>query len=130
MVSNEVCAGFSDEPRDASADSTAEPYDATHKMYAIQLTDEAVYGYADKASPDLYDRIDHLIEFLMDHPYYGQVYDPYYEASRPPVPCRVFYCGHVGVYYHVNDPDRIITVLAVVDQRRNPLGRFKIVDSE
>lgn len=103
---------------------------APHISYSIQLTDEAVYGYADITSQDLCDRIDRLIEFLADHPYYGQVYDPYYEASRPPVPCRVFYCGHVGVYYHVNDPDRIITVLAMVDQRRNPLGRFTVVDNE
>lgn len=127
MVSSLARADLPDGPRGASVDSVGDPYDAPHTTYVIQLTDEAVYGYADIASTDLCDRIDRLIEFLEDHPYYGQVYDPYYEASRPPVPCRVFYCGHVGVYYHVNDPDRIITVFAMVNQRRNPLGRFKIV---
>lgn len=85
-------------------------------------------GYAEVEPDRMYERIGDLIDFLVEHPYYGQAYDPYYESARPPVPCRVFYCGHYGVYYHVDDSLGMIYVFAIEDQRRDPLRRFSIVE--
>lgn len=96
--------------------------------YAILLSDEAVLGYSEVQPESVYERIGSIIDCLANHPYYGQYYDPYYESAFPPVPCRVFYCGGYGVYYHVNDPDRVITILAIESHWRNPLNRFTAVD--
>lgn len=104
------------------------PAEATEeKPYEIQLTDEAVYAYGEIPSQEIYGRIGSLLDFLTTHPYYGQEYDPYYEAALPPITCRVFYCGRYGVYYHVHENEMLITVLAIEDQRRNPLARFKVI---
>lgn len=95
--------------------------------YDIELTDEALFAYAEIPSDKLYARIGTLIDFLAEHPWYGQEYDPYYRAAMPPVDCRVFYCGYYGVYYNVNEAARLITILAIEDQRRDPLRRFQVV---
>lgn len=102
---------------DGEFNDEREPYD-------IELTDEALYAYADICSPSALKRIDELIDVLPLHPYFGEEYDPAYESARPPVPCRVLFCAQYGVYYHVDGARRLVTVLAIESQRRNPLMRF------
>ena len=101
--------------------------DGETRPFDIQLTDEAVYAFADITSQETCDRISALIDFTALHPFYGQEYDPYYAAAQPPIPCRVFYCGRYGVYYHVDEKRHQITVMAIEDHRRNPLDRFRVM---
>lgn len=93
-------------------------------VYEVKLTDEAVYGYAAVFPQAIYDRIGFLIGNLSRFSFYGGEYRPYYRASCPDIPCRVFYCGHFGVYYHVDEEQELVTVLAIEDERMDPLGRF------
>ncbi len=102
--------------------------DEPQTSFDIELTDEALYAYADIRSQSILGRIDTLIDTLALHPYYGEKYDPAYEASRPPVDCRVLFCAHYGIYYHVNETRRLVTILAIVSQRRDPLTRFTLLD--
>ena len=104
-----------------NSDGHAHPYD-------IELTDEALYALASIPSDRIYTRVGDLIDMLAAFPRYGQVYDPYYRAAEPPVACRVLFCGSYGIYYHIDEDKRLVTVLAIEDERRNPLGRFKSVD--
>lgn len=92
--------------------------------YAVQMTDEAVYAYANIPSDDVYRRMGELLGSLASFPYYGQEYEPYYDAARPPVSCRVAFCGRFGIYYHVDDESRTFTVLAIEDERRDSRRRF------
>lgn len=92
--------------------------------FEVRMTDEAVYGYSAVVPTSVYERVGFLIENLGTFPYYGGEYRPYYRAAMPDIATRVFYCGHYGVYYAVDDQQRIVTVLAVEDERMNPLGRF------
>ena len=55
----------------------------------------------------------------------GSIYDPAYEAARPPVECRVVYAGHYGIYYSIGqDLDSPVVVFSIEDQRRDPSTRF------
>lgn len=112
-----------DAPSDNDREESAEPFE-------VLLTDEALFSYSEITSTKIYTRIGFLIVFLALHPYYGEAYDPYYKAAVPPIPSRVFYCSHYGIYYHVNIKTRTITVLAIVDQRRDPLARFSIIQDD
>lgn len=108
----------------------AEDHDFLEELstpYEIRLSDEAVYAYSEIPSKKIYDRIGFLIDFIGLHPYYGQPYEPYYRAATPPIPCRVFFCGHYGVYYNVDHESQTINVLAIEDERRNPLNRFEVL---
>ena len=101
-------------------DELDEPFD-------IVMTDEALYAYAEIPSERVYARIGNLIDFLAEHPYFGEEYDPYYQAAFPPIDCRVFFCAHYGVCYHVDVEQRNISILAIEDHRKNPLSRFKLL---
>ena len=101
---------------------------ASSESFEIILTDEATYSLAEIPSPKIYSRITALIDFLANHPYYGEKYDPYYEASFPPIECRVFFCARYGIYYHVFPKEQQILILAVEDSRKDPLSRFDIAD--
>lgn len=92
--------------------------------YEVSLTDEAVYAYASIVSDRIYERVGELIDTLARFPYYGQVYEPYYIAAQPPVPCRVLFCAQYGIYHCVDDARRTVTVLATEDERRDPCRRF------
>lgn len=96
--------------------------------FQIQMTDEALYGYARVEPERVYRRIGDLIDTLCVFPRYGMEYDPYYPAAQPAVPSRVFYCGHYGVYYCVDDDHRFVTILAVEDERRDPRNRFSYLN--
>lgn len=92
--------------------------------FSVMMTDEAVYGCADVEPERVFRRVGELMGALSMWPYYGQAYEPAYEAAAPAVPCRVFYCGAYGVYYTVDEERRLVTVLAVEDERRDPTKRF------
>lgn len=94
----------------------------------IILSDEATYSLAEIPSEKVYSRMCALIDFLATHPYYGEEYDPYYDATFPPIDCRVFFCARYGVYYHIIQEERRILILAVEDTRKNPLSHFKIME--
>ncbi len=101
----------------------------TQAPFNIELTDEALYSYSSIRSASICQRIEKLIDFLALHPFYGERYDPSYEAAQPPIDCRVLFCAHYGIYYHVNDRKRLITVLAIESQRKDPLTRFTALES-
>ena len=95
--------------------------------FDVVMTDEALYAYAEIPSKRVYARIGNLIDFLAEHPYFGEEYDPYYQAAFPPIDCRVFFCAHYGVYYHVDVEQRNISILAIEGHRKNPLSGFKLL---
>ena len=101
-------------------DELDEPFD-------VVMTDEALYAYAEIPSERVYARISNLIDCLAEHPYFGEECDPYYQAAFPLIACRVFFCAHYGVYYHVDVEQRNISILAIEDHRKNPLSRFKLL---
>ncbi len=101
--------------------------DELDKPFDVVMTDEALYAYAEIPSERVYARIGNLIDFLAEHPYFGEEYDPYYQAAFPPIGCRVFFCAHYGVYYHVDVEQRNISILAIEDHRKNPLSRFNLL---
>ena len=98
--------------------------DAERPPFEVRMTNEAIYGLVVVAPQDVYDRISFLIGNLRAFPYYGGEYRPYYRAAMPDVATRIFYCGHYGVYYTVDEIEQTVTVLSVEDERMDPLGRF------
>lgn len=91
----------------------------------VRLTDEAYFAYVDLPSDAVLARVDSLLETLGEFPWFGQEYDPAYPAARPPVPCRVAFCGRYGIYYRVLEDEGAVEVLAIEDQRRDPRSRFR-----
>ena len=94
--------------------------DELDKPFDVVMTDEI-------PSERVYARIGNLIDFLAEHPYFGEECDPYYQAAFLPIDCRVFFCAHYGVCYHVDVERRNISILAIEDHRKNPLSRFKLL---
>ena len=83
-------------------------------------------------SDALYLQVKDAILRLSQFPLLGRLYDPGYDAARPPVTCRVLYAGRYGVYYTGFDapPDVPLVVLAVEDERRDPMRRFSVLGGE
>lgn len=100
------------------------PADEEREAYGVSLTDEAFYTYASIPSERVFEHVGRKLELLGTTPELGRVYDPAYEAKRPPFACRVLYCEHYGIYYRVDDANRSVLVFAIEDQRRNPEARF------
>lgn len=98
--------------------------DEQTRHYTVILTDEAFSSYVALPTARLFAHVDKDLGLLETLPYLGQAYDPAYDAARPPFECRVLYCEHYGIYYRVNEEARTVTIFAIEDQRRNPLGRF------
>lgn len=57
-------------------------------------------------------------------PEIGHVYDPVYEAARPPHDVLVTYAGHYGIYYVYDADSNRISVEYILDQRTDPTTRF------
>ncbi len=55
----------------------------------------------------------------------GAVYDPVYEAARPPHEVRVTYAGHFGIYYTYDEDTGALAVEYLEDCRRDPSRRFE-----
>ena len=92
--------------------------------FSVGLTDEAFYALATLPSERLFLHVDHVIGLLGTSPYLGREYDPVYDTTRPPFPCRVLFCEQYGIYYRVHEEAFRVTIFAIVDQRRNPTERF------
>ena len=79
-----------------------------------------------KAVPAKADRreLDAVLSLLDTFPRIGRLYDPVYAAARPRGDVLVFYAGHYGVYYVIDEAAKVVNVLFIEDQRRDPLKRF------
>lgn len=71
-----------------------------------------------------FEKVRALIGSLQAMPYRGSVYDPTYEAARPPFECRVVYAGRQGIYYTVHEDEHLVYIRFIEDQRRDPRRRF------
>lgn len=91
----------------------------------VKLTDEALCAHAALPAQRIFDHLDNDLDPPATSPELSQAYDPACNAAQPPFACRVLYCEHYGIYYHVDETDRAVTVFAIEDQRRNPLTRFE-----
>lgn len=98
--------------------------DEEQGIFEVVLTDEAFFTYASIPSDRTFDHLDADLKLLGTTPELGRIYDPAYKATRPPFPCRVFYCEKYGIYYRVDEDARTVLVFAIEDQRRNPENRF------
>lgn len=79
---------------------------------------KAVHSKADRRE------LDAVLSLLDTFPRIGRLYDPVYAAARPRRDVLVFYAGHYGVYYVIDEAARAVNVLFIEDQCRNPLKRF------
>lgn len=94
-------------------------------LHEVQLADEALVQLIEIPSQGDYARVRTVLRTLETIPLAGSVYDPAYEAAQPPIECRVMYAGHYGIYYTCDEiPTAPVRVLAIEDQRRNPMNRF------
>lgn len=109
--------------RTYEADESGEALDQSDR-YTVVLTDEAFYAYSTLQPERLFQHVDHDLELLESFPNLGRTYDPAYPAAQLPFVCRVLYCEHMGIYYRVDATMRELTVLAIEDQRQNPMSRF------
>ena len=70
-------------------------------------------------------KIQKLISTLRGMPCVGTVYDPVYEAAKPPFECRVAYAGRYGLYYTVHEDEGLLYIRFVEDQSMDPRLRFR-----
>ena len=92
----------------------------------VELTDEALLQLCEIPGQADYRIVRHALRSLEQvNEAYGE-YDPGYEAARPPVPCRVCYAGHFGIYYAIAG-ERVV-VFSIIDNRLDPAGRFAEID--
>lgn len=73
-----------------------------------------------------YDKIDEYRHVLASFPDIGRRYDPYYDAARPPFPCRFIAVPDTPftLYYAKDDDRRRVTVFHIEHQKANPCTRF------
>ena len=73
-----------------------------------------------------YERVDSYRTLLASFPEAGAVYNPYYEAARPPIECR--YITVPGtlftLYYAVDEKAKAVNVFSIEHQRVNPRSLF------
>lgn len=91
--------------------------------YRIELVDSVLSSL--DAIPDLsFVDVDNALLSLATYPERGRLYDPLYEAARPPVPLRVLYVRNYGIYYSVDHESGTVLVRFIEDQRMDPRMRF------
>lgn len=93
--------------------------------YCVVLAPSVIDAMADISSRDDARRVRRRLEVLQTAPYMGAIYDPVYDAARPPHQVRATYAGHFGIYYTVDDAGRTVNVEYLEDVRRDPMGRFE-----
>ena len=94
------------------------------RVYEVILAPVAAEAFAGIASKGDLLKVDKMLQILDTVPDIGRLYDPVYEAARPPFAVKVVYAGHYGIYYDVDEEAAKVNVLFIEDQRRDPLGRF------
>lgn len=95
------------------------------RSYEVLLTPEAEQAYTSIASKADLKQLDAMLDVLDTVPGVGRLYDPAYPAARPNIDnLLVVYAGHYGIYYVIREQSKCVHVLAIEDQRRDPLARF------
>lgn len=93
---------------------------------------KSVLAFIDEhvVSERVFARIEAYEDLLASYPYLGSVYDPEYEAARPPIPCR-----HISIpdtpftlYYVVDDERQTVTVFYIDFAAANPTERFRYLE--
>lgn len=91
--------------------------------YQLRLTQMALRSYT--AIPDSQiGRVDETLDAIGGAPWIGRLYDPAYEAARPPFEVRVAYAGNYGIYYTADEDTQTVIVRFIEDQRMDPTPRF------
>ena len=101
---------------------------STDVPYTVFFTDSVLdFLDAHVTSERVLARIEAYEDLLASYPHLGSVYDPVYDAARPPIPCR-----HISVpetpftlYYVVDDDAREVMVLYCDFSAGNPRERFR-----
>lgn len=93
--------------------------------YRVRLAQSVQDALLSIPSQDDARRIAKRLSALAIAPHFGMVYDPIYEAARPPHEVLVTYAGHFGLYYTCNDATRTVDVGHLEDMRRDPMHRFE-----
>ncbi|MEE1045590.1 MAG: type II toxin-antitoxin system RelE/ParE family toxin [Olegusella sp.] len=90
--------------------------------WSIKLTGTASEAYL--AIPDTRIRkVDDALDAIAIMPEIGRIYDPVYEAARPPFEVRVVYASVYGIYYTVDEESGVVFIRYIEDQRMDPAGR-------
>jgi hypothetical protein len=97
------------------------PLSEFNRNLSAVLSDEAYFSLSD--IPSLKIRR-HIVTVLEATPYLGHKYQPLYNAAPPAIPCRMFYCKFLGIYYYVSEQSKTVTVIAIEDRRQNSMNRF------
>ena len=93
---------------------------------AVSLTDEALLQLCEIPGKANYRKVRHALESLRDMNEAYSVYDPGYDAARPPFACRVCYAGNYGIYYIIENEG--VIVFSIADNRLDPENRFGDID--
>lgn len=73
-----------------------------------------------------YDSVDSYRTILASFPEAGAVYDPYYEAVRPPIECCYITVPGTPftLYYAVDEQAKTVSVFSIEHRRMNPRSLF------
>lgn len=96
----------------------------TQPPYEVRLSEAAEVMYRSLSSDKAFPKIRKMLDLLDTVPEIGRVYDPDYPAARPDMEMRVTYAERYSIYYVVEESAKLVRVLFIEDQRRNPLNRF------
>lgn len=93
-------------------------------FYDVLMTQETEEDYRRASHSPRFPRVDMMLDILEGFPGVGRVYDPQYEAANLPDDARVAYADIYGIYYLIDEAKRAVIVLAIEDQRSDPMLRF------
>lgn len=93
-------------------------------FYEVLMTQEAEEDYRRVSHSPRFPRVNVMLDILEGFPGVGRVYDPQYEAANLPDDARVAYADIYGIYYLIDEAKRAVIVLAIEDQRSDPMLRF------
>ena len=93
-------------------------------FYEALMTQEAEEDYRRASHSPRFPRVNVMLDILEGFPGVGRVYDPQYEAANLPDDARVAYADIYGIYYLIDEDKRAVIVLAIEDQRSDPMLRF------
>lgn len=96
--------------------------------YFVEFADDALFVYLHITSVVEVNAIDREMSLLGAFPYAGVRYEPCYPAAVPSEPLRVIYAGHHALYYKVADETKVVTIVYIEDQRRDPANRFTDIE--
>lgn len=94
--------------------------------YEVRLAKSVQDALLEISSRDDARRVAKRLTALSIAPHMGMVYDPVYEAAKPPHEVLVSYAGHFGLYYTCDDKAGVVNVEYLEDTRCDPMHRFEI----